>query len=88
MVIGVIILYFVVALILSIVFTYMLYRTEYSHKDIKRFLEDDLDWKLCLLPALFFPVTLIVILSMHCVPFVFLHAMKWLDKKFGGKKND
>lgn len=88
MLIGIISLYFVVALIASIVFAYILYRTGYSYKDIKSFLEDDMDWKLCLLSALFFPVTLIVILSMYCVPFVFLHAMTWLDKKFGGKKND
>ena len=88
MLIGIIILYFVVALIVSIVFTYMLYRTGYSYKDIKSFLEDDIDWGPCVLTGLFFPVTLIVMLSMHYVPFVFLHAMKWLDKKFGGKKND
>ena len=88
MLIGIVILYFIVALILSIIFTYMLYRTEYSYKDIESFLEDDMDWRACALIWLFFPVTLIVILSMHCVPFVFLHAMKWIDKKFGGKKND
>lgn len=80
------VLYFIIAFVLSVVGTYYDYRSSYFHKSIESYFNDNFKLSVCICIWVFWPITLIVLFFMTCIPYVYMAAVMLLDKIFGGKK--
>lgn len=81
-----IVLYFVIAFVLSVAGTYYDYRNSYFHENIETYFNKDFKLSVYICMWVFWPITLIVLFFMTFVPYVCMAAVILLDKIFGGKK--
>ena len=85
-----IILYFVISIILSIVYTYLNYVIEYKSPsyNIELYFDSQFSVSMTLFIIFGWPIVLVVALFTIVLPGLYMSATILLDKIFGGKKND
>lgn len=85
-----IILYFVIGIILSIVYTYLNYVIEYKSTsyNIELYFDSQFSVSMTLFIIFGWPIVLVVALFTIVLPGLYMSATILLDKIFGGKKND
>lgn len=88
MIVTIIVLYFVVSVVLSVIATYVQYKVDYSYEDLDRFFEYDFKCSVCVLIWVFWPITLVIIFLAYGVPSFYKSACILLDRFFGGGKDD
>lgn len=86
MTIEIIVLYFIIAFVLSVVSAYYEYCNFYSHEDIETYFDTDFSLPAHICMWIFWPITLIVLFIMVFIPNIYMIAVILLDKIFGGKK--
>lgn len=85
-----IILYFVIGIIASIVYTYLNYVIEYKSPqyDIELYFDMQFSVPMTLFMIFGWPIALVIALFTIVIPGLYMSATILLDKIFGGKKND
>lgn len=86
MMIEIILLYFIIAFVLSVVGAYYDYCHSYSYEDIETYFDNDFSLPAHICIWFFWPITLIVLFIMVFIPNIYMIAVILLDKIFGGKK--
>lgn len=82
----IIILYFVIGIVVSIIGAYIDYRESCRYGDIDDYLKYDFSSMACIFIAIFWPIVLITVFFMVIIPNLFVATVILLDKFFGGKK--
>lgn len=86
----ILILYFVVGVISSIVYTYLNYVIEYKSPlyDIELYFDTQFSVPMTLGMILGWPIVLVIAIFTIVIPGLYMGVTILLDKIFGGKKND
>lgn len=82
----IILLYFIIAFVLSVVGAYYDYCHSYSHEDIETYFDKDFSLPAHICMWFFWPIVLLALFIMVFIPNIYMIAVILLDKIFGGKK--